>query len=74
MVLAHEKTGLLFEPTDVTQMAQQISRVLANPELSYSLGQAARKFVCANFDIHQLLNQETALLQAIGETNEPKTS
>lgn len=65
IMLEHEKTGLLFEPTEVSQMAQQIGRVLDNPNLASGLGQAARQSVCAHYDLYQLLEQEVELLQTI---------
>lgn len=64
-VVEHERTGLLFDPADVQQMVVQIERALTDQEMARSLGQAARRYVCAGYDLHQLLERETALLQAV---------
>jgi len=66
-VVEHERTGLLFEPTDVKQMIEQIERLLVDRNLGHELGRAARRHVCARYDIRHLLKQETALLRAIGK-------
>jgi glycosyltransferase involved in cell wall biosynthesis len=66
-VVGHDKTGLLFDPADVTDMAAQLEGVIGNENLARDLGRAARRQICAEFDLRRLLERETALLQAVGE-------
>jgi glycosyltransferase involved in cell wall biosynthesis len=64
-LIRHEVTGLLFEPSSLEQMIAQIERALTDWEASQAFGQAARRHVCAEYDLHRLLEQETALLQTV---------
>ncbi|MCL4757117.1 MAG: glycosyltransferase family 4 protein [Rhodocyclaceae bacterium] len=55
--VAHEQNGLLFPPGDVPALAQQIRRMIEDPEFVKRLGQAARKPVsmqeyCAEVERH----------------------
>ena len=45
------KTGLLIEPEDVTELAQNIEQLITKPELSSQLAANGRKHVEHEFDI-----------------------
>lgn len=47
--VAHEKTGLLVPPQDVTAFSTAIDRILSNPEWRDELGKAGRKCVINKF-------------------------
>ena len=66
-MVEHEETGLLFDPSDVTDMVTQLERVISDADLALGLGYAARQRVCAEYDIHALLERETALLRAVAD-------
>ena len=66
-VIKHEKTGLLFDPSDVAGMVVQLERVISDGNLARDLGRAARQQVRAEYDLHRLLERETTLLQVVGE-------
>ena len=66
-VVEHERTGLLFDPTDIMDIVAQLGRVIRNKSLARSLGQAARVKACAEYDLRLLLRRETGLLHAVAE-------
>lgn len=53
-VLIHEKNGLLVNFFDPSKLAHSISELLDNAQERQRLGQAARKFVCEHYDLHQI--------------------
>jgi len=55
------ETGLLVEPRNVSQLADRIAQVLADPALAASLGTAARAAVAAAY----VLDRNAALLEAL---------
>jgi glycosyltransferase involved in cell wall biosynthesis len=55
-------TGLLFEPADVSAIAACLERVLGDAELGASLGRRAREVAARDFDLHDLVEREIALL------------
>lgn len=73
-LIAHETTGLLFEATEVDEMANQIERVLLNRDLGCVLGRAARCHICAGYDLHQLVDREAALLMSLADAAEQSNS
>lgn len=48
-IVEHEKTGLLVVPNDVDGLASALLRLLKNPELAESFGQAGRERALAHF-------------------------
>ena len=42
--------GLAFRPEDADDLAAQVRKLVENPDLAISLGQAGRRFVSENFD------------------------
>ena len=48
-IIAHEKTGILIEPRNPEQLAEQINRLLADEALRNRLGNAARKRIEEEF-------------------------
>ncbi len=61
-VVEHERTGLLFEPTNVAEMVVQLEWVISDGSLARELGCAARQQVCAEYDLHRLLDEEADML------------
>ena len=64
-VVEHERTGLLFEPTEITDIVVQLERVIGDENLARDLGQAARQHILTAYDLNELLVQETELLYDI---------
>jgi glycosyltransferase involved in cell wall biosynthesis len=52
--VVHESTGLLAASHDPSDLADQLARVITDPALRESLGQAARKRAIAEFDQEQV--------------------
>ena len=44
-IINDEKNGLLFEPENVTELTEILSRLLANPQVRKNLGTNARKSI-----------------------------
>jgi glycosyltransferase involved in cell wall biosynthesis len=63
-VVEHERTGLLFDPTDVGGIVVQLERVIGNSDLARELGRAARQQALAVYDLNRLLDKETGTLLA----------
>lgn len=57
------KTGLLFNPYNVEDIAEKIQKVLSDGELGGTLGKNAREHMVKNFDIHFLLKKEIEALK-----------
>ncbi|QTA81903.1 Glycosyl transferase, family I [Desulfonema limicola] len=47
-LISNEKNGLLFEPGNSGQLAEQIEKLQNDPELRHRLGQAGRNFIIQN--------------------------
>lgn len=56
-LIEHGRTGLLFPPRDAHALAEQILRLLAQPQLRAELGQAARKHAESEFDINHAVKR-----------------
>ncbi|RYE26055.1 MAG: glycosyltransferase family 1 protein [Sphingobacteriales bacterium] len=54
-LIIDNKTGLLFEPGNDTQLAEQITRIISDKQLAQNLGTAARKKVLAEHTLPQEL-------------------
>jgi len=72
-VIEHERTGLLFEPTDIADMVVQLECVINNDRLARALGRAARQQALITYDLNQLLTKETNLLLAMARINGQET-
>lgn len=65
-LLAHEGTGLVFEPGEPESLAAQLSYALNKPDLAARLAEAGRQTVIENFDIRRTVEQiETYLLDLV---------
>jgi glycosyltransferase involved in cell wall biosynthesis len=64
-VIRHDETGLLC-PASVDGMAGAIERLLADGHLRSRLGRAARAAVGRTFSLESVVEQELALLAAVG--------
>jgi glycosyltransferase involved in cell wall biosynthesis len=49
--IEHDKTGCLVDFFDAPQLAEQVSALLANADQRQRLGNAARHFAQANYDL-----------------------
>jgi glycosyltransferase involved in cell wall biosynthesis len=63
-VIQDGKNGLLCALTP-QDLADKICRLVSDPDLAQQLGQEARRFVEANFDLDQLLEEETRYLAGL---------
>jgi glycosyltransferase involved in cell wall biosynthesis len=61
-LLKHDETGLTFEPEDAEGLAQQVARLIAEPELSRRLAQAGRQRVRARFTLDRMVTEIEAYL------------
>jgi glycosyltransferase involved in cell wall biosynthesis len=56
-LIAHGQTGLLFEPGNVADLAQQLDQLVQHPELRRSLGRAARARTEERFNLSSCAEQ-----------------
>ena len=61
-ILRHGETGLTFEPEDADGLADQITRLIADPDLCSRLAQAGRKAVLENFTLDKMVTEIEAYL------------
>jgi spore coat protein SA len=59
--ISHGTTGLLFEPGNHEQLAEQLQYLMDNPEVSRELGRAARAEVVERFSIERRVPQYVEL-------------
>jgi glycosyltransferase involved in cell wall biosynthesis/SAM-dependent methyltransferase len=59
------KTGLLFEPTDVTSIAAALARLLDDQPYARALGAAARTQVVERYDARRLLREEARWVRSV---------
>jgi glycosyltransferase involved in cell wall biosynthesis len=50
--LVNGKTGFAFEPGDISELKNRVTRLLIEDELAHSMSWAARTFVAQHFDLH----------------------
>lgn len=62
-ILKHEETGLLAKAGDVEDLAQQIMKVLANPDLAKKLGKNAQKKFNDTYRFEKLIFQYLKIFQ-----------
>lgn len=63
-VITHEKTGLLcgFEPEEIRE---QMQRLMSDSELREKLGSNARKYVCDNFTLEKVFEEEEKIVSSL---------
>jgi glycogen(starch) synthase len=65
-ILREGETGLTFAPENAEELAEQIVKLIAEPDLYYRLAQAGRRRVIANFTLDRMVNEiETYLLDCV---------
>jgi glycogen synthase len=62
-ILKDGETGLTFAPEDAGKLAEQIARLIANPDLCRHLAQAGRQTVLENFTLDKMVNEIEVYLQ-----------
>jgi glycosyltransferase involved in cell wall biosynthesis len=53
-VVLDQQTGFLIEPGDAAALAERLHRLISDPDLCHRLGESARKFVAADFDVDRM--------------------
>jgi glycosyltransferase involved in cell wall biosynthesis len=61
-ILRHEETGLTFAPEDAQGLAEQIVRLITNPDLRGRLSQSGRQMVLENFTLERMVDEIEAYL------------
>jgi len=64
-VSLHEQTGLTVPPCDSEALAVAINRLLNNPDLRRSLGEAARQRARQEFSLDVMTSRTLALYQSV---------
>jgi glycosyltransferase involved in cell wall biosynthesis len=64
-ILTDGETGLTFAPEDAGGLAEQIARLIADPDLCRRLAQAGRQTVLQNFTIDRMVKEIEAYLQEV---------
>jgi glycosyltransferase involved in cell wall biosynthesis len=64
-IVTDGETGLLFDPTSATQLADCLRRVLRDPGLARHLGQAGRALIVDRYDLGPLVEREIKLLHDV---------
>jgi glycosyltransferase involved in cell wall biosynthesis len=64
-LVVEDQTGLLFTPSNWSELAQQLSKLLSNPELQRRLADAGKAKVHKS---HNVLTAFTPLIQHLGAT------
>lgn len=67
-ILQHEVTGLAYKSDDSSDLAQQLDRLLGDPQLRYRLAIHGQETVLAHFSLDHMVGQvEDFLLKAVAE-------
>jgi glycogen synthase len=61
-ILREGETGLTFAPEDADGLAEQITRLIRDPDLCYRLAQAGRQNVLENFTLDKMAKEIEAYL------------
>jgi glycosyltransferase involved in cell wall biosynthesis len=69
----HEINGLTFPPEDAGALAQQLSRLVSEPELSKKLGERACQTVLERFTLERMASETEAYLQSVIAEDERQT-
>ena len=66
-LICHGLSGILLDPTSssIHLWTAQLLHLSHEPSVADQLGKEARKFVTKNFDIHETLNSELAVLEKV---------
>jgi glycosyltransferase involved in cell wall biosynthesis len=65
-IVAEERSGLLFRPGDVGDLARQIGRLAADSGLRWSLGQAGRERWLTNFSLGAMSERVASIYRGMG--------
>jgi len=63
--IADEQTGLLTDFFEPAQLAEQVTRLLTNPDLASKLGNNARKLIEEKYALSRCLPQQMALIELV---------
>ncbi|MCI0730667.1 MAG: glycosyltransferase family 4 protein [Chloroflexi bacterium] len=61
-ILREDETGLTFAPGDAEGLAEQVARLITEPDLCCRLAQAGRQTVLENFTLDRMVNEIEAYL------------
>jgi glycosyltransferase involved in cell wall biosynthesis len=61
-ILRDGETGFTFAPEDAASLAEQVTRLILDPDLRCRLGQAGRQIVLENFTLDKMVNEIEAYL------------
>jgi glycosyltransferase involved in cell wall biosynthesis len=64
-ILREGETGLTFAPEDADGLAEQVNRLINNPDLCCRLSQAGRQTVLENFTLVKMVNEIEAYLVSV---------
>jgi glycosyltransferase involved in cell wall biosynthesis len=64
-LIAHDKTGLLFNPRDPKKLTECLRRVLDDPVVAARLGKAGRAVVAERYDLGSLVQREIELVRSV---------
>ncbi|HAG15717.1 MAG TPA: hypothetical protein DCG69_04220 [Bacteroidales bacterium] len=64
------KNGLLFEDENIAQLAQQVNKILSNPELAKSLSEGAKNTAHSTFSIENTIQNYITYFNRLRNTNE----
>ena len=64
-ILRHGETGLTFEPEDADGLAEQVTRLIIDPDLCCRLAQAGRQTVLENFTLDKMVKEIEAYLVVV---------
>jgi glycogen synthase len=68
-ILRNGETGFTFDAEDADGLAEQVARLIANPDLCCRLAQAGRQIVLENFTLQRMVEEiETYLLDCLNES------
>jgi len=70
-VMEHERHGLLVDFFDHEAVADRVVKVLRDPAKYDGMGRAARARVLARYELHQCLDIQLRMLQAISRGQRP---
>jgi glycosyltransferase involved in cell wall biosynthesis len=65
-------TGLLFDPRDVSSLADRLARVLNDETLASALGRRAHELVASEYDLERLVETEIELLKRVAREGASK--
>lgn len=64
-LLRHGETGLTFHPEEADGLAEQLARLITEPDLGRRLAQAGRQTVLADFTLDRMVTEIEAYLQDV---------